>query len=390
VQGTEQRGVLTLRLLRADRHRQEGPCKVGLMYLQKGLRWIPNYRITLTGENEATIELQATLVNELADLKNVTAHLVVGVPQFQFANDLDPMSLQQTAARLGRQVHPGSQTALAFSNAIMSQSAVFESPPPQAEASASRLGPDVPEGSRREDLFIFAVPDITLARGQRMVIRVGEYRIRYRDVYVLDLPYRPPLELRRQFENQQQLETARLMSAPKVTHRLRITNGTKQPLTTAPALIVRGNQALGQGMMTYAPPGGTTDVDLTVAVDVRSTRSEVETERSPNALNWNGTSLARIGLAGTIALTNTRGEAIELEVVRHVAGKIDKAEQDGRVEQADAEDAWSLDALPEWYGWYSWPWWWRGANGVGRITWKTRLEAGGKVEFHYAWHYFCS
>ena len=39
-----------------------------MMYVQKGLRWIPGYRSTLDGKGKAAIKLQATLVNELTDL----------------------------------------------------------------------------------------------------------------------------------------------------------------------------------------------------------------------------------------------------------------------------------------------------------------------------------
>ncbi len=40
--------------------------KVGMVYLQKGLRWIPQYKVTIDGKGNAVVKLQATLLNELA------------------------------------------------------------------------------------------------------------------------------------------------------------------------------------------------------------------------------------------------------------------------------------------------------------------------------------
>ena len=41
------------------------------------------------------LQLEATLINELADLEDVTANLVVGVPTFAFADTADPIGLGQ-------------------------------------------------------------------------------------------------------------------------------------------------------------------------------------------------------------------------------------------------------------------------------------------------------
>ena len=43
---------------------------------------------------------------------------------------------------------------------------------------------------------------------------------------------------------------------------------------------------------------------------------------------------------------------------------------------------------PTWWGWYSWPYWWNHFNGIGRITWKVKLEPGKNVDLGYKWHYY--
>ena len=58
------------------------------------------YLVDLDGTGKATVKLQATLINEMIDLENVTANLVVGVPSFLFKGTIDPMALGQTVAQL--------------------------------------------------------------------------------------------------------------------------------------------------------------------------------------------------------------------------------------------------------------------------------------------------
>ena len=92
-----------------------------MAYVQKGLRWIPSYKVTVGSAGKVRVQLQATLVNELADLEDVTANLVVGVPTFAFRGTVDPMALQETVARLGNYFDAQSATGFAMSNAVMSQ-----------------------------------------------------------------------------------------------------------------------------------------------------------------------------------------------------------------------------------------------------------------------------
>ena len=93
----EFRNLLTLQLDWGGR-RPAPAADVGLVYVQKGLRWIPSYRVTLDGKGTAALKLQTTLLNELTDIDDVTANLVIGVPSFAFKDTMDPISLQQSAA----------------------------------------------------------------------------------------------------------------------------------------------------------------------------------------------------------------------------------------------------------------------------------------------------
>ncbi|HSV74577.1 MAG TPA: hypothetical protein VLH79_12530 [Chthonomonadales bacterium] len=396
----EFRNLLTLRLDWQGARRQQA--SVGMMYLQRGLRWIPGYRVTLDGKGTARVTLQATLINELADLTDVSAHLVVGVPSFDFRDTLDPMALQQTMAQLSAHFQSDARTPFGFSNAIMSQSARFGErmaglggamggPAAPAPPQPRDLGPEVVGADRAEDLFVFTVKRVTLGKGQRMVIPVAEYTLKYRSVYALNMAFAPPPEVRANVNNEQQAALARLFLAPSVEHRVRITNDSPHPFTTAPALLLQGERVLGQAMMTYTSRKGEVDLRVTTATDLRVQRDEVEKGRTPNARQWSGYNLTRVDMSGKATITNFGEKAAEIEVTRHVLGHVDSAGMDGVAQMVNPmEEAGARPgaAYPHWWSWYSWPGWWHNVNGLGRFRWKVTVEPGKTVDLPYAWHYF--
>ena len=143
--------------------------------------------------------------------------------------------------------------------------------------------------------------------------------------------------------------------------------------------------------MTYTPIGGTSDLDITAAVDITVKKSDQESKRTPNAVQWEGNQYARVDFAGKINLTNHRGQPVEVEVVRHVLGAADTADHDGVLKQVSVmeDDGYIAPGdYPYWWGWYNWPHWWSHFNGVGRISWKITLEPGQSAELGYTWHYF--
>ena len=377
---------------------------VGMVYLQKGIRWIPNYKVVLDGKGEAVVKLQGTLINELTDLEDVTVHLVVGVPTFAFKDTADPIALGRLAAQLSRSFQPDAQTANAFANAIMSQQVMLrndDSSRAPREDAASRprdLGPDVATGGGAEDLFLFTIKHVTLRRGERVVLPVAEQKLKYQNVYALELPYAPPQEVRRGFNASQQTELAKLLGSPRVMHKVRLKNDTRQPLTTAPAIVMLGDRLLAQNLLPYTAPGGNGDLTITTAVDVQSQRRESESQRVPNAVQWatpsaNGRVIAytRIEMTGTVSVVNFKKEAVLVEVTRRLVGNPDKVTRDGAITQANlADEASILGAgdYPSWWSWYGWTDWWYHFNGMGRVDWKFTLKPGEKIELGYTWHYF--
>ena len=392
----EFRNLLTLKLDWGKNHPTE-TAGVGLLYLQKGIRWIPSYKVTIDGKGSALVKLQATLINDMIDFEDASVNLVVGVPTFAFKDTLDPIALQQVAAQLSQYLqsnqldnHNGA-LAYNFSNAIMSQQGgnrLSESRAP-AETGNSDTEGDMADSTQNEDLFVFNAGHVTLRKGERMVVPIAEFTIPYKDIFTLELPFAPPPEMDRNSNNPQQLELARLMKSPKVTHKIRLLNQSHYPLTTAPALILRGDRVLSQGMMTYTAMGASSDLAITTAVNISARKSDTETGRVPNAIEQDGNRYARVDLAGKITLTNHRAQSSELEVTRFVLGNAGSADHEGKVEKINAfEEADQGVSHPYWWNSYGWPGWWSNINGVGRITWKLKLDPGQTVDLGYKWNYY--
>lgn len=382
---TEFRNLMTMKLNWGGQPQKRAD--VGMMYLQRGIRWIPQYKVDIDGEGNALVKLQASIVNDLVDLKDVTANLVVGVPKFAFKGTPDPISMQQTIAALSPYFQEDSAFDNRMSNAIMSQTARMSE---SRESSVEAPVEEVSGAVKAEDLFLYTVKHITLKKGQRMVLPVCEATVKYKDLYTLDVPFTPPPEMRQYFHGQQR-ELERLLAQPKFMHKIRLTNKTEFPFTTAPALIVQNNRVLAQGMMTYTAVGAVTDLAVTTAVDIKVKKEDKETSRTPNATTWQGDQYGKIDLAGTIAITNYGGKPVDLEVRRNVLGKVVSADHGGKSEMVNViedEDVHAGELYPAWWTWYSWPAWWGQFNGVGKITWKATLDPKQSIDLGYRWSYF--
>lgn len=364
---------------------------VGMMYLQKGLRWIPSYRVTLVDDDTARIELQATLVNELADLEDVTAHLVVGVPTFAFADTIDPIALQEQVAQLGQYFRRADQSGAVFSNAIMAQTARMAESREYYPVDEVAQPPDVQVGGTesQEDLYVFHVDHLTLGKGERLVVPIAVAEVDYEPVYTLELAVAPPTEAWQYFNTDQQRQIAAMLNKPTATHVLRMTNSSEHPFTTAPALIIREGRPLAQGMMRYTAKKAKVDLDVTKAVDIRVETSQRESTRDQNGLRWNDHTYTRLNLEGTADITNYKSKPVKLEVTKYVLGLADGASHDGTVEQIDfyTDLDWSSPNF-QWYRWYGWPWWWSRLNGAARIKWEVELKPGEHVDLTWQWHYF--
>lgn len=360
--------------------------RVGVVYVQKGFRWIPSYRVDLGDDGKATVRLQATLVNDLVDLAGATVNLVVGVPEFAFANMVDPIALQEQTAEVAQAAARAQSQHFSnfLSNSLTTQVAGYGV---TNEATLTPAGPEIGDAESAEDLFVFPVHGVTLKRGERLVVSITQFEVPYRDAYRLDVPMAPPMQYQQRLNDQRVIELARELAAPKVRHVLRLTNTSAGPFTTAPALVFSGGRVLAQGHMKYTPRGATADLEINAAIEIGVEVDEREIGRE-EGLKLRDDRYARIELGGTVELRNGKAEAVEVEVTRRVMGRIDEVGVDGESVQLELLRAWADSPRPKWWGWWSWPWWWYQYNGFGECRWTVALSPGQQIVLDSKWHYF--
>ena len=381
---------LKLRIDRKDAA-ADGKVTAGLSYVQKGFKWVPQYRITLGENGQAKVALQAALVNDLIDLEDATVRLVVGVPTFAFAGTTDPISLQvsynQVMQADGRRksIH-ANRDRFMLSNSIQSQ--VYSNREAQSSGEAA---PEVAGGARTEDLYVYTLEHVTLAKGERMTIPVKEFDVPYEDRYEALLPLIPPREL---LSNDDQRRMAgQLIEATDVSHSVVLTNNSDAPFTTAPALLYRDGQILAQSLMTYAAPGGNSEVHLGAAVEVRTKLEESIVGRKPEPNLRGMERFERILLKGEVKVTNRRPEATTLQLTKLVPGVVTAASPSSNDDAAErrelgpADMAGYPDAAVS-LSRYGTPNWWASLNPTTEVKWEVTVPAGESVTVTYEWHYF--
>lgn len=323
-----------------------GEAPIGLAYLAKGLRWIPAYRLQLLPEHRLRMQLQGTVINDVADLDGSRLHLVVGVPNFIQQDALSPLSLQVAWTRLSSyfaeaQMDPRRRDM--FSNAMMTQVAM----PGMGggmmggygETEAPAPTPVMPvTGESVDELFFYEAPDVSLKRGARAGVAIFEDTMPYEDVYLwkeLDdrdywrrwsSSYNPPGSSGSPDAD----ALAQEAKKPKVWHALRVTNTTRQPWTTAPAMAVRDWQPISQTMLLYTPIGGQVDITTTMAPDILTERIEEETNRKRKALQVNNTDYDLVTVRGEVTVTNHKATEVRLIATRELRGSVQEITEDGK------------------------------------------------------------
>jgi len=367
-------------------------CEVGMAYLQKGLRWIPEYRIQLLEDGKAKVTLQGTVINELADIQNVNLHLVVGVPSFIMKDTISPMALREAGLKLSSYFLPPSRSGgrggsdyQYLSNALMSQSVMPAIRGGGAEGATG--GPDIPEEGRQEDLFLYDKPGFSLKKGESAMVQLLEVVVPYEDIYTWEIPPVPPMELWRHYDQERQRQLVNSLAGAKAMHVIRLTNSGEVPWTTGPAVIFKGNAILAQQLVTYTSVKNKADVPITVATDVNTSKEESEIKREEN-VPMNGHNHTKFFMRGKLTVNNFKSRPVHVIVTRKAMGTATSAGEDGRIRTANSleDSSFGGNDYP-WFSW-AWPWEYRGINSLSEITWDVTIPAGKARTFEYDWYYF--
>lgn len=318
---------------------------LGIAALERGIRWIPAYRVEVKGApiKEAKLELEAMLINELTDLKNTEVNFVVGVPNFLFQDTMSPLSMNTAFAGVSSYFASGAGSGRrdSYSNAIMSQRARTtneESAEIQPDDGMPTItGEERTAGFAAEQLYLYQANQISLKKGERSSLRLFSLTVPCSEVFewtLSDPPQTGSLYL------SASAYTERIPQPPATTdltnrvwYALRLKNTTGMPWTTAPALSFREWKPLGQDMLSFTPTGGENILRVTPATEVIGSQRLEEKSRVREQLRYGGGTYEfdLVTIEGTIKLRNIKKEPVEIVLTRNLVGEVLQATDAGKI-----------------------------------------------------------
>jgi len=313
---------------------------LGVAALERGIRWIPAYRVEVKGSpvKEAKLELEAMLINELTDLKNSEVNFVVGVPHFLFQDQMSPLSMNTAFAGVSSYFSSGTRNSRrdAYSNAIMTQQSYSAdtSYSEDGEATPTVSGEEQTNSFSAEQLFLYQANDITLKKNERASLRLFSLTVPASEVFEWTLNDAPNT-MQRYLEYSSGSTSAPLLQdlSSKVWYALRLKNQTGMPWTTAPALSFREWKPIGQDMLSFTPIGGENILRVTPATEIIGTHTLEEKSRVQAQIRYGGSTVSfdLVTVEGTIKLRNIKKEAVELVLTRNLVGEVVSATDAGKI-----------------------------------------------------------
>lgn len=301
------------KVVQLDFEQKKKNTPVELMYMQRGISWMPNYQLQLLGENKAKLSLRANLINDIEDLEEVSINFVVGIPSFSFSYVQEPLfsgqSLVEFLTYLGRT--PDDNRSYNYSNTITTQRATLNF----ARPTNGYEGIESDEGSlSKEDLFFYKKEKINLPKGGRMAIDLLETTFDYEDVY--------SVELSKGFSGINKDDNFR----NKVWHSLKFKNASGYPLTTGPISFIRNDKGskspISQNQLDFVPVGQLAKVKMSQVPDISVLDQEKEIDRQDFARDrWD-----LVTVEATIEVSNFKNQEVSLEIEREIEGELLKSD----------------------------------------------------------------
>ena len=321
---------------------------LGIAALERGIRWIPAYRVEAKGTpvKEVKLELEATIINELTDLKNSEVYFVVGVPHFLFQESISPLSMNSAFSGVSGyfQAGAGSNRRDSMSNAIMSQVASTADSMYVDDASPTVSEEEKSNTVSADQLFLYQANDINLKKGERASLRLFSLTVPASEVFEWTLDDSGDTQ-NRYFESGRSQTTVPLVQdlSGKIWYGLRLKNQTGMPWTTAPAISFRDWKPMGQDMLTFTPIGGENILRVTPATEVTGTHTLEEKARQRVQIPYaNGTyDFDLVTVEGVIKLRSIKKEPVEVVLTRNLVGQVLTATDSGKI----ARQGFNLQAI---------------------------------------------
>lgn len=317
---------------------------LGIAALERGIRWIPAYRVEVKGDpiKEAKLELEANVINELGDLNNSEINFVVGVPHFLFQDTASPLSINTAFAGVSSNFRRDERNQ--YSNAISSQVSniaingrnVSDLEIDEQDASPTSAEEEKTNSFSAEQLYLYQTNQLNLKKGERATMRLFSLTVPCSEVFewtINDVKDAQTRYMNSNYSNQNEQINSLQDLTSKVWYALKLKNTTGMPWTTAPAISFREWKPLGQDMLKFTAIGGEEVLRVTPATEVVGSHKLEEKDRIRQKLRWNGSDydFDLVTVEGTIKLRNVKKQPIELVLTRNLVGEVIVASDNGKI-----------------------------------------------------------
>ena len=155
--------------------------------------------------------------------------------------------------------------------------------------------------------------------------------------------------------------------AQDVWHTIKFKNGSKKPLTTAPATVFNKGELIGQTMMNYCMADGDCDVRINKALDVRADASEEEVSRDRGAIKdrYNNPRFDLVTVKGSLLVMNGRKDKVQMTITKNLTGEVISNTGSPVVTK-------TTRGL-------------RQVNTTSKLTWKPEVKSGEKLTLEYSY-----
>lgn len=337
-----------------------------MMYLQKGISWVPSYLIDINAENKAKLILRSTLLNDAEDLKNATVNFVVGIPNFAYSYLTSPLSSTEGVMQFintlnGQSNYSGQSLSRAdITSQSMSNMMIVD------EDSGDDTSLVPLEGQQVGDLYFYTAKDVNLPQGGRGFYDVLEADLEFEHLYKVTLNANSTYSVG--YQNSYSFEQSRNL----VIHSIRFKNTSKYPFTTGTAMVTETKdgiaQALSQDKLNYVPVGGTTKLKLTVAPNILVEDSEREISRESLSKQIDDYNYDLIQVEAKVKVHNYQDKEISLNICRNITGNTKKSNEEWEVKKLLSNKS--------------------GLNSSNDLEWEITIPAGKTKEIIYSYEIY--
>jgi len=218
--------------------------------------------------------------------------------------------------------------------------------------------------SDSDDLHVYRFDKITLPQRERMYLPMFELKLSYTDVYHCTVSTDDPSASSRSSysSHSQQQGSSAASRYQDVWHAIRIPNNTKLPWTTAPVMVNRGNQFIGQDISSYTNVGDKSLINITKSLNVKVLFDESSTAKQGEVTIIS--SIYRVYTnVGKIMVQNQKAEQVTVMLKRIIFGELGQTS----VKPSSNIESPRTDV----------------ANATRTVVWEVNVPAGGSVQIQY-------